>query len=194
MNHSDKRRRIQLHAHCFAWPKALCSRWEMPRWWPGNTSPPLQCWITSPALGRVAQGFRSLFQQPRDPPGCYFCSQYKLVLKQTTSLYPFCRNTNFIHFFFLLPTFFPCSKYSATPRALCSSLLPLTPSNPCLIHTARNVSLTFDSDSYPSPLLHSICFFFFCGNFATVFFRLHSVEVGRKPGSAGIQDWLYMWI
>lgn len=29
----------------------------------------------SPALGRVAQGLRSLFQQPKDPPGCHFCPE-----------------------------------------------------------------------------------------------------------------------
>lgn len=63
----------------------------------------------------------------------------------------------FLSLFFLSTC---ASKHSATLRAVCASLLPLTQSNPCLIHFARNRSLMFDSDSFPSPLLHSGFFSF----------------------------------
>lgn len=52
------------------------------------------------------------------------------------------------------------SKNSAIFRAVRASLLPPPQPNLCLIHIARNMSLTFDSDSFPSPLLHSFFFSF----------------------------------
>lgn len=58
----------------------------------------------SPRLDRTAQGFRSLFQQPKDPSGCYFCPKQKLVLAQITFLYSFSWN---MAFFFSLFSFQP---------------------------------------------------------------------------------------
>lgn len=62
--------------------------------------------MISPALGRVAHGFRSLIQQHRDPAGCCFYFEYKLVLK----------HMNFVLFFF----FSTCAcKHSAALSSVC---------------------------------------------------------------------------
>lgn len=77
----------------------------------------------SPRLDRTAQGFRSLFQQPKDPSGCYFCPKQKLVLAQITFLYSFSWNMAFFFSTLFLSAF--ASKISAT-------LLPPCP-NPIII-------------------------------------------------------------
>lgn len=86
-----------------------------------------------------------------------FLSWVETGLKTNNFPIFFQQKHEFLSLFFLSTC---ASKHSATLRAVCASLLPLTQSNPCLIHFARNRSLMFDSDSFPSPLLHSGFFSF----------------------------------